>query len=218
MNPPNTTPSPQPNPHRGPSTPPLTVQEYVVRRVLLAVNLKKAAGPDGVPGKMLGACAHQLAPTFTKIFNLSLAQAVIPSCLKSATTIPVPKTSATTSLNDYRPVALTPVIMKCFERLILPHIRDHLPTDLDPHQFAYCKKRSTEDAVAVALHSVLNHLEQQQSYVRMLFVDYRSAFNTIILDRLCDKLLTLAPPSPPHTHTYTHAIGLATSSQTDHRL
>uniref|UniRef100_A0A8C7Y1L4 Reverse transcriptase domain-containing protein n=1 Tax=Oryzias sinensis TaxID=183150 RepID=A0A8C7Y1L4_9TELE len=84
--------------------------------------------------------------------------------------------------------------MKCFERLMLQHIRDHLPTDLDTHQFAYCKNRSTEDAVAVALHSALNHLEQQQSYVRMLFVDYSSAFNTIIPDRLCNKLLTLGLP------------------------
>uniref|UniRef100_A0A3B3D318 Reverse transcriptase domain-containing protein n=1 Tax=Oryzias melastigma TaxID=30732 RepID=A0A3B3D318_ORYME len=188
-------PAPPPTPPP-PSTPPLTVQEHNVRRVLQTVNPKKAAGPDGVPGKVLQACAHQLAPTFTKIFNLSLAQAEIPSCLKSATIIPVPKKSPTTSLNDYRPVALTPVIMKCFERLVLQHIKDHLPTDLDPHQFAYRANRSTEDAIAVALHSTLSHLEQQQSYARMLFVDYSSAFNTIIPDRLCEKLVTLGIPPP----------------------
>ncbi|XP_072769512.1 uncharacterized protein [Nerophis lumbriciformis] len=131
---------------------------------------------------------------FGLIFNLSLAQAVIPSCLKSSTIILVPKKSPITSLNDYRPVALTPVIMKCFERLVLQHIKDHIPPDFDPHQFAYRANRSTEDAIAVALHSALNHLEQQQSYVRMLSVDYSSAFNTIIPDRLCNKLDTLGLP------------------------
>lgn len=49
--------------------------------------------------------------------STSLAQAVIPSCLKSVTIIVVPKKSSITSLNVYSPVALTQVIMKCFERL-----------------------------------------------------------------------------------------------------
>ena len=87
--------------------------------MLLAVNPKKAIGPDRVPGKVLRACAHHLALIFTRIFNLSLAQAVIPPCLKSATVIPVPKKTPTTSLNDYHPAALTLVIMKCFETLVL---------------------------------------------------------------------------------------------------
>uniref|UniRef100_A0A669EXY2 Reverse transcriptase domain-containing protein n=1 Tax=Oreochromis niloticus TaxID=8128 RepID=A0A669EXY2_ORENI len=178
----------------GSCTAPLTVTEHDVRRVLLAVNPRKAAGPDGVPGKVLRACAHQLTLIFTRLFNLSLDQAAIPSCLKSATIIPVPKKSPISSLNDYRPVALTPVIMKCFERLVLQHIKDYLPPEFDPHQFAYRANRSTEDAIATALHAVLSHLEQRQSYVRMLFVDYSSAFNTIIPDILITKLVTLGLP------------------------
>lgn len=160
-----------------------------MRRVLLAINPRKAAGPDGIPGKVLGACAHQLSFIFKWIFNLSLAQAVIPPCLKTATIIPVPKKSPAVSLNDYRPE------VKRFERLVLQHIKDCLPPTFDPHQFAYWANRSTEDAISIALHSVLNHLEKQQSYVRMLFVDYTSAFNTIIPDILITKLTTLHLPT-----------------------
>ena len=86
---------------------------------------------------MLRGCASELAPTFTRIFNLSLAQAFIPPCLKSSTITPVLRKSTITSLNDYRPVALTQVIMKCFKRLVLQHIKDYLSPDFDPHQFAY---------------------------------------------------------------------------------
>ena len=174
----------------------LSLQEHEVRRELKSVNPRKAAGPDGVPGKVLQGCADQLAGVFTSIFNLSLSLAIIPSCLKTSTIIPVPKKSAVESLNDYRPVALTPVIMKCFERLVSKHIRTFLPPTLDPHQFAYRANRSTEDAITIALHSALSHLEQPGSYVRMLFLDFSSAFNTIIPSILVQKLQHLGISSP----------------------
>lgn len=185
----------QPTPHLSTPPPTLEVAADDVKRVLRAVNPRKATGPDGVPGKVLKACAAQLAPVFTDIFNLSLKQATIPACLKSATIIPVPKKASTTTLNDFRPVALTPVITKCFEKLVLRHIKACLPPTLDPHQFAYRANRSTEDAIAIALHSALSHLERQGSYVRMLFIDYSSAFNTIIPDILIPKLRHLGLPS-----------------------
>lgn len=33
--------------------------------------------------------------------------------------------------------------------------------------------------MSLALHFTLTHLDQRDSYVRMLFIDYSSAFNTI---------------------------------------
>ncbi|KAI4897399.1 hypothetical protein NFI96_027278 [Prochilodus magdalenae] len=41
------------------------------------------------------------------------------------------------------------------------------------------------------IHTALTHLEGKDTYVRMLFIDYRSAFNTVIPTKLAGKLLTL---------------------------
>ncbi|KAF7661600.1 hypothetical protein LDENG_00257910, partial [Lucifuga dentata] len=112
----------------------------------------------------------------------------VPLCLKSSTIVPLPKKNIISSLNDYRPVALTPVIMKCFEKLVRTHIISSLPPRFDTHQFASRASRSTEDAIATALHDALSHLEQQGSYARLLFVDFSSAFNTILPNRLVTKL------------------------------
>uniref|UniRef100_A0A669E0D3 Reverse transcriptase domain-containing protein n=1 Tax=Oreochromis niloticus TaxID=8128 RepID=A0A669E0D3_ORENI len=177
------------------SSPSLIVQEYEVRRTLRAVNPRKAAGPDGVTAKVLKECADQLAGVFTKIFNTSLSQSCIPPCLKSATIVPLPKRTNISSLNDYRPVALTPVIMKCFEKLVRRHIMSCLPPTLDSLQFAYRANRSTEDAIATTLHTTISHLEVQGRYARLLFVDFSSAFNTILPDRLIVKLLEIGLPS-----------------------
>ena len=142
--------------------------------MLRSVNPRKAAGLDGVLSKVLQACADQLAGIFTKIFNISLSQAIIPPFLKSATIIPVPKKPVSEDLGNYRPIALTPVIMKCFEKLVLHHIRASLPPSHDPHQLAYRAHRSTEDAITITAHTALTHLEHPDRYVRMLFIDSSS--------------------------------------------
>ncbi|KAK3520106.1 hypothetical protein QTP70_013681 [Hemibagrus guttatus] len=85
-----------------------------VRRTLCRVNSRKSAGPDNIPGRVLRECAEQLADVFTDIFNISLTSAVVPTCLRTTTIVPVPKKSTVSCLNDYRLVALTPIAMKCY--------------------------------------------------------------------------------------------------------
>lgn len=91
----------------------------------------------------------------------------------------------------YRPVALTSTVMKCFKRLVKPRIRAILPATLDPYQFAYRRKRSTEDAKSTTLHTTLTHLKYKDTYARILYIDFSQAFNTIIPQRLAEKLLLL---------------------------
>src|SRR4029434_6652115 len=128
---------------------------------------------------------------FTDIFNRSLALSHVPPCFKASTIIPVPKKTAVTCLNDYRPVALTPIPAKCLERLVMKHIRGITPASFDQHQFAYKANRSTEDAVALLLHTALEHLELKNTYIRILFIDYSSAFRTILPGKLISKLQDL---------------------------
>ncbi|KAK3554553.1 hypothetical protein QTP70_025498, partial [Hemibagrus guttatus] len=63
------------------------------------------------------------------------------------------------------------------------------PTTVDPFQFAY--RLQDEDAVNAAIHTAFTHLEGKDTYVRMLFINYSSAFDTVIPHRLSEKLLTL---------------------------
>ena len=58
--------------------------------------MHKAAGPDGLPARVLKACADQLSSVFTDIFNVSLTESVIPTCFKETTIVPVPKEAKVT--------------------------------------------------------------------------------------------------------------------------
>ena len=63
---------------------------------------------------------------------------------------------------------------------------------MDSLQFAYRENRCTDDAVALTLHFVKQHLDYPNTYARILFVDYSSAFNTVIPQHLYDKLQLLS--------------------------
>ncbi len=163
-----------------------TLSEDEVRRELRRVNVRKAAGPDGITGRVLRSCADQLAGLFTSIFNESLATSVVPTSFKKSVIIPVPKNSKPSCLNDYRPVALTSTVMKVFERLLKKHICSSIPVTL------YRPNRSTHDAISQVLHSSLTHIDSTNgNYVRLLFIDYSSAFNTIVPTKLAVKLSDL---------------------------
>ncbi|KAK3548172.1 hypothetical protein QTP70_005203 [Hemibagrus guttatus] len=84
--------------------------------------------------------------------------------------------------------------MKSFERLVLSYLKDIIDPLLDPLQFAYRANRSVDDAVNMALHFILQHLNSPGSYARILFVDFSSAFNTIVPTLLRDKLFQLNVP------------------------
>lgn len=49
----------------------------------------------------------------------------------------------------FRPVALTSVVMKCFEKYM------EVNSELDPFQFAYRQGRSTDDAIHSITHLTL---------------------------------------------------------------
>ncbi|KAK3563593.1 hypothetical protein QTP86_031826 [Hemibagrus guttatus] len=64
----------------------------------------------------------------------------------TTTTVPVLKKSTVSCPNDYRPVVLTPIVMKCFKRLVMRHIKTQLPPSLDLLWFVYSPDCETEPA------------------------------------------------------------------------
>ena len=84
----------------------LVITEKDVWVVFKRINIREAARSDGIPGRVLKACADQLAGVFTNIFNLSLFTGIVPT---SSVIIPVPKKGKATCPI---PIALTPIVSK----------------------------------------------------------------------------------------------------------
>ncbi|KAI3377600.1 hypothetical protein L3Q82_008766 [Scortum barcoo] len=78
--------------------------------------------------------------------------------------------------------------MKTLERLFLSLLRPQVQHAQDRLQFAYQPGVGVEDAILYLLHRAHSHLDKGSGTVRILFLDFSSAFNTIQPTLLRDKL------------------------------
>ena len=178
-------PSPQLPPVCSDNVPSLEVAD--VTDVLLRSGINKSCGPDCIPGKLLRVAAQALAEPLCSLFNKCIQEGVFPAIWKKSIIVPVPKHNQASIPKDYRPVALTSLIAKTFERLLLRFIQ---PALTDDFQFAYRPHRGTEDALACLLDVVTEHLDKNpKGFARCLFIDFTSAFNTISPSILINELL-----------------------------
>ena len=94
------------------------------------------------------------------LFSNPLHHYTVPLCFKAATTIPVRKKTKVKALNDYCPVVLTSVLVKVLKRLtVLMHLKFVTNAYMNPLQCANMDKRYPDDAGALALPFVVQHLE-----------------------------------------------------------
>jgi len=105
------------------------------------MKIGKAAGPNGIARLKDILYNSQLVSVFTDIFKLSISLCGS-KLFKKIIKIPVPKKMTAPCMNDFRPVALTSVIMKCFEQLVKAFINNSIPVSADPLQFAYKSNRA----------------------------------------------------------------------------
>ena len=105
-----------------------SISHLDVRHLLKNINANKAQGPDGISGKILKHCAISIAYPLSLVFNTSYRTGLIPSEWKHANVVPVHKKGSKASVENYRPISLTCLVMKdpkkhYFEGLFSPRTR-----------------------------------------------------------------------------------------------
>ena len=93
------------------------------------LNTKKATGPDGIPVIVLKMCAVELTPILRELLQYYLEKGIFPENWKSALIQPIPKKWKKCDPNNYRPIALLPVISKVMEKYINKSVLNHLESN-----------------------------------------------------------------------------------------
>ena len=89
-----------------------------VKPILDNLDINMAQGPDAISGAVLKNCSETLAYTLSILFNLSYNTGYIPQEWKLANVVPVHKKDDKNKVTNYRPISLTSLVMKVFERIL----------------------------------------------------------------------------------------------------
>ena len=169
-----------------------TISAHDVLVKLGNIQSRKAGGPDNISPKVLKHCRHSLCNIIQYIFQKCVDRGVFPKAWKLSKVIPIPKVKHPVEPNHFRPIALTSILSKCFEKFILDYVKLKAAKLYDNHQFAYRAAMSTDDALCCFIHHVTSHLNENcTNIVRCLFLDFSSAFNTINPVLLINKLMNI---------------------------
>jgi len=74
-----------------------------------------------IPAWFLRIGAPFFAAPLADMMNLSLSSSTVPVQWKSASILPIPKTTSPQSPADYRPISITPVLSRILERIVVSH-------------------------------------------------------------------------------------------------
>ena len=150
---------------------PFTLQE--VREAKKQLREGKAPGEDGIMPEVLKRI--DIDDILLKFSNKLLVENDLPDQLAVMNIIPLPKKGMT---SNYRVIALTSLISKLINRMILNRIRPAIDPLLRGNQSGFCPGRSTTTQV-LALRRIIEGVQRKNLSAVMVFVDFCKAFDSI---------------------------------------
>ena len=153
------------------------------------LNANKSPGPDNIHPKLLKLCCKTLSTPLKILFDCSMNNGCIPNEWKNAEVRPIFKKGDKTNPGNYRPVSLTPIICKVFEKFIKNSLNNHLIVNniLSKEQFGFVSGRNTITQLLVTLNDWMSDLDNDVP-VDAAYLDFRKAFDTVPHQRLISKL------------------------------
>ena len=140
------------------------VSQLAVKECIL-ISAPKSCELDPIPSKLLIECLDCILPSFTDIFNSSLASGILPQCFKSALFSPILKKSCLdhNDLNYYRPVSNLCFIANILEKHVLSQVSSYLNSHnlCNTCQSAYHPGHSTETALLIVVYDLFRSLNKR---------------------------------------------------------
>ena len=168
------------------------VDEKFVLQQLLSLKTNKAIGLDKISSQLLKNSAHTIAPSVTKLLNLSIRTGEFPRPWKCSRITALFKSGNRTSASNYRPISILPTLSKILEKAVYSQLYHYLTTNdlLTKKQFGFRKGFSTESALTTFADEVLLNKEQGK-LCGAVFLDLIKAFDTVDHGILLSKLFSI---------------------------
>ena len=137
-------------------------------------------------------CRHPLARPLYTIWCHSLNTGQVPDLCKFANIFPTHKSESRAAAKNYRPVALTCLLIKKFEKVI----RKHLVSFMEGHQMFNHSQHGFHSGWSclsqlLAHFDHITHLLEQGKSVDVIYLDFTKAFDKVDIGLILLKLKAL---------------------------
>jgi len=166
---------------------PITIKELV--DIINSIMPKNSSGFDLLSNRMLKKEKLKFSKILHPLINETILEGIFPSALKKAKVIPIFKKGDRENLNNYRPIALLPVLSKVLEKILNKQLNKKLDEFhlIDDNQYGFRPGHSTEDAV-VKLIDTIEKAKTKHKYVISIHIDVSKAFDSCDHNILKKKL------------------------------
>ena len=158
-------------------------------KIISNLSNSAAFGLDELDTFAIKLVKEEITPALTHILNLSISQGKFPDYWKTSKISPIHKKNDQLNPENYRPVAIIPVLSKVLERAVHNQLIQYIKENnlLNPNHHAYRDGYSTSTAVIEMIDTWIQAVEDGQ-LAGACFLDMSAAFDVVDHTILLDKM------------------------------
>ena len=168
---------------------------------LVEARLKKIKKPlsrvDGdLPRQIASGAAKTLSKPLTVIYNNCFLERQWPEVWKIETVVPIPKIPTPLTVNDIRPISMTPLWSKLLESFVATYTLIETGPNWKSNQHGGRKGSSTDHVLIQMWDTILNELDQTTNKPKaavLCGLDFSKSFSRCSYQTIC---LLYTSPSP----------------------
>ena len=164
-----------------------SISPGLVTETISMMATGKAPGSSHICNELLKYCGPALGGCLAMFYNKCLKSGFVPSEWREARIVPIPKVPGSRRISDHRPISLTDVLRKTFERCILEPLR-RVIEPLDLAQGGFRVHRGTTETIASLNESILQFERRKHRSPILLFLDIKAAYDSVDHKLLFSKL------------------------------
>lgn len=170
----------------------LTELQEVIRKMK-----NRSPGPDNISTKMIKQLSEDNLKKLLDLYNNLWEKGEVPDEFKRTTVVPIRKPNKNREdIDSYRPIALTSILSKTFEKIIVTRITKHITKNnlLNPYHYGFLRNRGCEEAQVTIFTKILNTRINKKKVV-LISLDLKEAYDSVWPSGLMMKMIKMGLPT-----------------------